>query len=257
MRHVAVDTETTGFTSPRVIELAAVEFDPETGRPLSRFHSYLDPEGTPIEAGALRVHGIDAAMLIGQPTFGRIAATFLRFVAGARVYAHNAPFDRRMLDLELARVGRPGVETIADGLVCTLALSHQVLPDLKRRRLDALCDHFGIDRSGRERHGALIDCELLAQVVPRLNRLHPGRGARSVRPAPRIMGARPGWSRGGPWHDDERAALASAWRESESLASIAARHGRTPFAIVLQLHRQGVIDTELRDELLGRNDITR
>jgi DNA polymerase-3 subunit epsilon len=257
MRHIAVDTETTGFNSPRVIELAAVEFDPESGRCLSRFHSYLDPEGTPIEAGALRVHGITAEELLGQPTFALIAPAFLRFVAGARVYAHNAPFDRRMLDLELARIGHPGVDSIAQDLVCTLALSQQVLPELKQRRLDALCDHFGIDRSGRQRHGALIDCELLAQVVPRLVGLRPMRAVRTVRPAPRIMAARPGWSRGGPWRDDERAALALAWRDDEPIGSIASRHGRTVVAIALQLHRQGLIDTDLRDDLLGRPDIPR
>ncbi len=83
------------------------------------------------------------------------------FLGGAALYAHNAPYDRRMLDLEFGLLQLPPLETVAKRVVCTLAESYKRLPGLSGRKLDHLCDHYGIDRSGRGQHGALVDCELL------------------------------------------------------------------------------------------------
>jgi DNA polymerase-3 subunit epsilon len=260
VKHIAIDTETTGFSSPRVIELAAVEFDPLTGDCLGRFHAYLDPRGTPVEPGAFRVHGLSDDFLRGRPSFEATAPGFVAFVAGARLYAHNAPFDRRMLDAELARIAHPGLHAVAGELVCTLAMANEVLAHLPRKRLDDLCDHFGIDRGGRQRHGALIDCELLAQVAARLGRLRPPAAARAPRAAtrpgadPRVAPAagaeRAGWKPGGPWQADEIVALRAAWAGGDAVGVIALRHNRTVRAIAMQLHKLGEVGADAVDGLI-------
>jgi DNA polymerase-3 subunit epsilon len=254
LKHIAIDTETTGFSNPRVIELAAVEFDPSTGACIGRFHAYLDPQGTPVEPGAFRVHGLSDDFLRGRPSFGQTAPGFVAFVAGARLYAHNAPFDRRMLDAELARIAHPGLQAIAADLVCTLAVANDVLAHLPRKRLDDLCDHFGIDRGARLRHGALIDCELLAQVVARLGPQRPpvarGRTSPSQGGDAGAGRERAGWKPGGRWHHDEVVALRAAWAGSDALGVIASRHNRTRRAIAMQLHKLGEIAADAVDGLI-------
>ncbi|RPH42800.1 MAG: hypothetical protein EHM87_15770 [Burkholderiales bacterium] len=256
VRHVAFDTETTGFSGARVVELAAVEFDPASGDALARFHTYLDPQGTPVEAGALSVHGLSDAFLRGQPRFADVADAFVGFVAGARLYAHNAPFDRRMLDAELARIERPGLGEHVAGIVCTLALANRGLAHLPKKKLDDLCDHFAVDRSARTLHGALIDCELLARVAVRMGATTAGvaKTARRTPSAPREQvdpDGRVGWRAGGPWLGDEREALVAAWRRGETVPGLVARHGRTARAIVMQLQRLGEIDDSAAESLLA------
>jgi DNA polymerase-3 subunit epsilon len=262
VKHIAIDTETTGFSSPRVIELAAVEFDPLTGACLDRFHAYLDPRGTPVEPGAFRVHGLSDDFLRGRPSFTDTAPGFVAFVAGARLYAHNAPFDQRMLDAELARIAHPGLYAVAGEVVCTLAMANQVLAHLPRKRLDDLCDHFGIDRGVRQRHGALVDCELLAQVAARMGRLslpvtlrtQRGAARASNEPSgPRGVAAgagRAGWKPGGPWLPDETEALRAAWAGGDAVAAIALRHNRSVRAIAMQLHRLGEVAADAVDGLI-------
>ena len=256
VRHVAFDTETTGFSGARVVELAAVEFDPASGDALARFHTDLDPEGTPVEAGALSVHGLSDDFLRGQPRFAEVADAFVGFVSGARLYAHNAPFDRRMLDAELARIERPALAAHVAGIVCTLALANRSLAHLPKKKLDALCDHFAVDRSARTLHGALIDCELLARVAVRMGATGAG-AVLSTRRTPRAPrdGAdaegRIGWRAGGPWLGDEREALVAAWRRGETVAGLVARHGRTARAVVMQLQRLGEVDDAAAEALLA------
>ncbi len=165
-REVCLDTETTGISPSeghRVIELACVEVLDlmPTGRVL---HMRFDPErNIPREATA--VHGLTWDMLRGEPRFADAASEFLAFLGADPIVAHNAPFDVRFLNAELERAGRP---PLSNPVVDTLALAKRTLGANARATLDALCTRFGIDLSGREQHGALIDTRLLAQVYQHL-----------------------------------------------------------------------------------------
>jgi len=165
MRKVVLDTETTGLEPAqghRIIEIGGVELVDRrlTGE---RYHQYLCPDRE-VDAGALAVHGMDAAFLADKPRFADIAADFLRFVDDAELLIHNAPFDVAFLDSELARLDGPRARIqdhcrISD----TLTLARRLHPGQKNS-LDALCRRYAVENSGRELHGALLDAELLAEV---------------------------------------------------------------------------------------------
>jgi DNA polymerase-3 subunit epsilon len=165
MRQIILDTETTGLEvaqGHRVIEIGCVEMKDRrvTGR---TFHRYLCPDRE-VDPGALAVHGITSDFLATQPRFVDVAAEFLEFVEGAELVIHNAPFDVGFLDAELARVpelGRP--ITALCQVLDTLALARQLHPG-QRNSLDALCKRYGVDNSGRDLHGALLDARILADV---------------------------------------------------------------------------------------------
>ncbi len=162
MREIVLDTETTGFdpdAGHRVVEIACVELLHRlpTGR---RFQTYLDPEREmPDEARA--VHGLTTEFLAGQPKFAGVAAEFFEFIGDAPLVIHNAQFDLRFLNAELARLGKPAIESAR--AIDTLALARQRFPGAQAS-LDALCRRFEIDNSARGLHGALLDCQLLAEV---------------------------------------------------------------------------------------------
>jgi DNA polymerase-3 subunit epsilon len=111
------------------------------------------------------VHGISDAFLKDKPKFADVAAEFLGFVDGATIIAHNAPFDIGFLNFELEKCGRPPICT--SRMVDTLAMARTRHPGAKHS-LDALCMRFGIDRTQRVKHGALLDAQLLAQVYVEL-----------------------------------------------------------------------------------------
>jgi len=166
MRQVVLDTETTGLEPDlghRVIEIGAVELVDRrlTGR---RFHRYLNPDRD-IDAGAIDVHGITLEFLADKPRFADIASEFMSFIEGAELIIHNAPFDVSFLDAELSRVDEEPGRRVLD--VCTvtdtLAFARRKHPGQKNS-LDALCRRYGVDDSGRELHGALLDAEILADV---------------------------------------------------------------------------------------------
>jgi DNA polymerase-3 subunit epsilon len=166
MRQVVLDTETTGLEPElghRIIELGGIELIDRrhTGR---RFHRYVNPERD-IDPGALAVHGITADFLADKPRFADVADEFLRFVEGAELVIHNAPFDVSFLDYELSLLGRVPPPRIAElcGVVDTLALARHKHPGQKNS-LDALCRRYDVDNSERELHGALLDAEILADV---------------------------------------------------------------------------------------------
>lgn len=166
MREIVLDTETTGLDPAkghRIIEIGCVEIFNmiPTGQ---SFHVYLDPERD-IPEEAFRVHGISAEFLAGKPVFAAISAEFLKFVEGSKIVAHNAEFDMRFVNAELALVGLPAIE--ADRVVDTLVLARRKFPG-GANSLDALCQRFGIDSSRRTKHGALLDAELLADVYAEL-----------------------------------------------------------------------------------------
>ncbi len=168
-RSICLDTETTGIARARerLCEVAAVEFDPVTFAPLSRLHLYLNPEH-PVSWGAQRVHGLTNDFLAAKPVFRDAAPELIGFIRDADLYMHNASFDAGFLNAELARAGLPDLESLGCRPVCTLKLARRTLTNLSHHRLDDLCRHFGISLESRALHGALIDAELLLEVVKRL-----------------------------------------------------------------------------------------
>ncbi|AFL75802.1 DNA polymerase III subunit epsilon [Thiocystis violascens] len=165
MRQVVLDTETTGLDpreGHRIIEIGCVEL---IDRRLTRnsFHQYLQPDRE-IDAGAANVHGITNAFLADKPRFAEVAEDFLRYVEGAELIIHNAPFDVGFLDHELRR-WRDGTPSIQDRceVTDTLAMARRLHPG-QRNGLDALCKRYSVDNSHRDLHGALLDAEILADV---------------------------------------------------------------------------------------------
>ncbi len=170
MRHIILDTETTGLSPAlghRIIEVAAVEM---VNRRLTgnRYHCYLNPERE-IDAGAQQVHGISLEFLQDKPKFADAAQEFLSFIAGGELVIHNAPFDVGFLNHELARLNLAPVEICCDGVIDTLKLAKELHPGQKNN-LDALCKRYAVDNSNRTLHGALLDAELLAEVYLAMTR---------------------------------------------------------------------------------------
>jgi DNA polymerase-3 subunit epsilon len=166
MREIVLDTETTGLEPAeghRLVEIGCVEIVNRfaSGR---TFHAYLDPErDMPDEA--FRVHKLSAAFLAGKPRFAEIAEEFLAFIGDAPLVIHNAAFDTKFLNAELARLGRPPLAP--ERIVDSLHMARRRHPGA-RNDLDSLCDRYGIDRRHRTAHGALIDAGILADVYAEL-----------------------------------------------------------------------------------------
>jgi len=162
MREIVFDTETTGIdpnTGDRMVEIGCIEV---LGRmPTGRtFHAFFNPErDMPMEAE--RIHGLSAAFLCAKPCFRELVHELLDFIEDSPLIAHNAQFDFGFLNYELGLCAHPPVCTTR--MIDTLALARRRHPGAKHS-LDALCSRYGIDRSHRVLHGALLDAELLAQV---------------------------------------------------------------------------------------------
>jgi DNA polymerase-3 subunit epsilon len=161
MREVVLDTETTGLDPAdghRVVEIACVELfnHVPTGR---AFHRYLNPQRD-VPAEALAVHGLTAEFLAQHPPFAAVAEELLAFIGDDRLIIHNAEFDLRFLNAELGRLERPPLRCEIED---TLTLARRRYPGAQAS-LDALCRRFAIDLSARSKHGARLDCELLAAV---------------------------------------------------------------------------------------------
>ncbi len=166
MREVIFDTETTGLdpqSGDRMVEIGCIEMVNRvtTGQ---TFHAYFNPERT-MPAAAEAVHGLSDAFLADKPLFGTKARDLLEFLGDSPLVAHNAGFDFGFLDAELAICGLEPLPR--SRMVDTVALARARHPGAKNS-LDALCTRYGIDRSHRTRHGALLDAELLAQVYVEL-----------------------------------------------------------------------------------------
>ena len=166
MREIVFDTETTGLSphdGHRLVEIGCVEIVNRvaTGR---TFHAYVHPErAMPSEAEA--VHGLSLTFLSDKPCFHVVADDLIEFLGDCPLVAHNATFDFGFLNWELQNCGRPPVGM--HRMVDTLVLARTRHPGAKHS-LDALCTRFGVDRSQRVKHGALLDAELLAQVYVEL-----------------------------------------------------------------------------------------
>lgn len=167
-RTIALDTETTGIGAEfhRLLEIAALEFNPQDGSIGTTYHQVLNPQRD-VPAEAEKVHGWSNASLADKPLFADKADEFLAFVTGAHVVIHNAPFDVGFLDTELERAGKPKLTVVVASITDTLRVSRTWVR-AQKHTLDALCDRYAIDKTKRVLHGALIDCELLAAVYPPL-----------------------------------------------------------------------------------------
>ena len=162
MREIIFDTETTGLSPDeghRMVEIGCIEMVGRmaTGR---TFHAFFNPQ-MPMPPEAERVHGHSDAFLADKPLFGARAGDLLEFLGDAQLVAHNAGFDMRFLNAELIRADRPAIPMAR--AVDTVAMARSRFPG-SPASLDALCKRFGVDRSHRVLHGALLDAELLAQV---------------------------------------------------------------------------------------------
>eukprot|EP01037_Dinobryon_pediforme_P029809 gene29809-33620_t len=166
MREIVFDTETTGFSfsdGDRMVEIGCLEMvnKVETGR---TFHAYFHPERT-MPAEAQRVHGLSDAFLADKPLFVQRVEDLLDFIGDSPLVAHNASSDFGFLNGELQPCGRATVAM--HRMVDTVAMARMRHPGAKHS-LDALCNRYGIDRSHRTVHGALLDAQLLSQVYVEL-----------------------------------------------------------------------------------------
>jgi DNA polymerase-3 subunit epsilon len=162
MREIVLDTETTGLdpgSGHRIVEVAGLELlhHLPTGR---TFREYINPERD-MPAEAERIHGLSAEFLKDKPLFAKIAPDFLDFIGDAKLVIHNAAFDMKFLNAELRLAGHEILTP--ERAIDTVALARQRFPGAQVS-LDALCRRFEIDNSARTFHGALLDCELLAEV---------------------------------------------------------------------------------------------
>jgi len=166
MREIIFDTETTGFdpkNGHRLVEIGCIEMVNRVATG-AVFHAYCHPErDMPAEAEA--VHGLSIAFLSDKPKFAEHAPGLIEFLGDAPLVAHNAAFDFGFLNAELGAIGLDPISL--DRMVDTIAIARRKHPGAKLS-LDALCSRYGIDRSHRTKHGALLDAELLAQLYVEL-----------------------------------------------------------------------------------------
>ena len=162
MLEVILDTETTGLSPSqqhRIVEIGCIELNNLI--PTNNiFHEYLNPERK-VSEDAFKVHGYSNDFLANKKKFSEIADSFLEFIKDKKIIIHNAPFDLSFLNYELGLVNKKKIEK--KSTIDTLELARQKYPGAQNS-LDALCKRLNIDNSKRDKHSALIDCELLKEV---------------------------------------------------------------------------------------------
>ena len=179
MKEIILDTETTGLSvreGHRIVEIGCIELE-NLVPTKKQFHCYLNPERK-VSEKALEVHGYTDEFLSSKKKFFDIVEEFLDFINNQRLVIHNAEFDLSHLNNELTLLGKKKLND--ENVVDTLALARDKFPG-SPTSLDALCRRYRIDNSKREKHTALIDCELLSKVYinlldqkePTLNFLNP------------------------------------------------------------------------------------
>jgi DNA polymerase III subunit epsilon len=162
MREIVLDTETTGLdpaAGHRVIDIGCVELEDHypTGK---TFQAYLNPDRD-VPEETTKIHGLTNEFLADKPHFADICEAFLAFLGDAKLVIHNAAFDLKFVDAELERVGKPPLD--AARAIDTIEIAKRKLPGA-RYSLDELCKRFGVDLARRDKHGALLDADLTAQV---------------------------------------------------------------------------------------------
>ena len=162
MLEVILDTETTGLSTAekhRIIEIACVEMNEQISTN-NTFHTYLNPKRS-VSEEAYKVHGYSDEFLSNKKSFEDISEEFLNFIKNKKIIIHNAAFDLSFLNYELRLIKKKEIDK--SNVVDTLELARQKYPG-SQNSLDALCKRFNIDNSKREKHDALMDCNLLKEV---------------------------------------------------------------------------------------------
>ena len=167
MIEIILDTETTGLSvreNHRIVEIGCIELKNQI--PTNKvFHHYINPMRTVSEA-AFKVHGYNDDFLSGQQSFLEIADNFIDFIKDKKLIIHNAPFDLSFLNHELKLAKKELINS--SNVIDTLEMARQKFPG-SQNSLDALCKRFNIDNSKREKHSALVDCQLLKEVYINLS----------------------------------------------------------------------------------------
>ena len=161
-REIVLDTETTGLepsAGHRLVEIGCVELINYIP-PGRIFHTHINPERE-VPPEAYNVHGLSYNFLKEHPLFKEVVHSFLEFIEDAPLVIHNAKFDMKFLNAELKGLEMPELPFFF--FFYTLAMARKQFPG-SPASLDALCKKFGVDNKAREKHGALLDAELLAQV---------------------------------------------------------------------------------------------
>ena len=180
MKEIVLDTETTGLSvkdGHRIVEIGCIELD-DLVPTKNIFHCYLNPERK-VSEKAFEVHGYSDDFLADKKKFFEVADDFIDFIEGKKIIIHNAEFDIGHLNNELSLIKKEKISKY--NVIDTLELARNKFPG-SSISLDALCKRFRIDNSRREKHTALIDCELLSKVYinlidqkePKLNLTNKG-----------------------------------------------------------------------------------
>lgn len=156
---VVVDVETTGAKTPpgRITEIGAYRVS--QNRIVAEFQTLVNPQ-TNIPPFIVHLTGITEKMVKDAPVFNEVVPEWLRFIGDAVLVAHNALFDVRFINHEIARVF-PGRRMVNPHL-CTVLLSRGLIPELQNHRLHTLAEHFAI--SIINRHRAAGDARATAEV---------------------------------------------------------------------------------------------
>ena len=162
MLEVILDTETTGLSiteKHRIIEIGCIELENQI--PTNKiFHEYLNPQRS-VSKDAYKIHGYSDDFLSDKKTFSEIAESFLKFINDKKIIIHNATFDLSFLNYEFRLINQKAINK--NNIIDTLEIARLKYPG-SQNSLDALCKRFNIDNSKREKHNALIDCQLLKEV---------------------------------------------------------------------------------------------
>ena len=162
MFEIILDTETTGISvtdKHRIVEIGCIELKNQI--PTEKiFHVYLNPQRL-VSEDAFKLHGYSNEFLADKKKFSDISNDFLNFIKNKKIIIHNATFDLSFLNYELKLINQKPIDK--ENVIDTLELARQKFPG-SQNSLDALCKRFNIDNSKREKHSALIDCQLLKDL---------------------------------------------------------------------------------------------
>lgn len=162
MLEVILDTETTGLSiteKHRIVEIGCIELENQI-QTNKIFHEYLNPQRS-VSEDAYKIHGYSDDFLSDKKTFSEIAESFLKFIKDKKIIIHNAAFDLSFLNYEFRLINQKAINK--NNIIDTLEIARLKYPG-SQNSLDALCKRFNIDNSKREKHNALIDCQLLKEV---------------------------------------------------------------------------------------------
>jgi DNA polymerase-3 subunit epsilon len=176
LAYTVFDTETTGLEPAKgdeIIQIGATRV--MRGKLLRQesFEQLVDPQRD-IPAVGIPIHGIEPAMVVGQPTIAQVLPAFHAFARDTVLVAHNAAFDMRFLQLKEAATGLRFDQPVLD----TLLLSAVIHPNQESHRLEAIAERLGLTIIGR--HTALGDAMVTAEVFLKLVPLLAAQGIHTL-----------------------------------------------------------------------------